>query len=93
MGHIAHLSNSCEFFYDPFLIFSYKTVKSFEMRIGIYINYAYQEASIAITQITELYISKWIKDVSLPSLMLHYAPFSCPIYGLCVMASIKNKIG
>lgn len=56
MGHIAHLSNSCEFFYDPFLIFSYKTVKSFEMRIGIYINYAYQEASIAITQITELYI-------------------------------------
>lgn len=53
MGHIAHLSNSCMFLY-PFLIFSYKTVKSFEMWIGIYINYAYREASIARTQIAEL---------------------------------------
>lgn len=47
------------------------------MRTGIYINFAYQEASILIIRLAELYILKRIKDMLLPILMLLNAPLSC----------------
>lgn len=62
------------------------------MRTGIYINFAYQEASISITRIAELYILKRIKDMFLPILMILNAPLSCPIYGASDMVSINLNL-
>lgn len=62
------------------------------MRTGTSINFAYQEASILIIRIAELYILKRIKDMLLPILMLLNAPLSCPIYGANVMVSINLNL-